>query len=110
MRQRQSRRPAGNGNDGAQGKGTRQSQYITASAPHNADCVHSVISALDDLAERHADAWAGFERLANSLASRGIRWYHLPGASDLFGGLDKSCELAFRMRREIAESLEGRAA
>jgi hypothetical protein len=69
-----------------------------------------LVSRLDALAELHATAWGGLEHFANSLADRGVVWYDIPGASDVFGNLDKASMLAFTIRRELTEGVESEAA
>jgi hypothetical protein len=74
------------------------------------DASPRLVTRLDQLSELHADAWGGLERFANALANAGIVWHNVPGASDLFGSLDKAGVLAFRIRRELSEDLESEAA
>jgi hypothetical protein len=91
-----------------------QSITKTKTSSHTAivsyDAIPWLATHLDTLADLHADAWGGLERFAGALANAGIVWCDIPGANDLFGSLDKAGVLAFRIRRELTEGAERRAA
>ena len=59
---------------------------------------------LATLATLHTRAWRGFERFCEGLAERGIAWHTVDGADAVFSRLDAACELADRMRADLAEA------